>query len=77
MESKLDRQTDSYSDYSAHLRIVQNFFTKPLKAVVIDNFDLHIFFFFNLTDFVIFGIFYVLILQAASSPFCTQVAKHY
>ena len=31
VESKLDRQTDSHSDYSAHLRVVHNFDTKSLK----------------------------------------------
>ena len=31
LESKLDRQTDSHSDYSAYLRVVQNFDTKSLN----------------------------------------------
>ena len=41
LESKLDGWTDSHSDDSAHLRVVQYFDTKSLKnSVVIDNFDL-------------------------------------
>ena len=37
-------QTDSQSNYSAYLCVVQNFDTKSLKKYcVIDNFDLHIF----------------------------------
>ena len=56
MESKLNGQTDSRSDYSVHLRIVQNFrYQVFLNIVFIDNFDLHIFQFDK--DFVIFGSF--------------------
>ena len=55
VESELNGQTDSRSDYSVHLRVVQNFFTKSLNIVFIDNFELHIFQ-FNI-DFVIFGSF--------------------
>ena len=42
VESNMDGQTDSHSNYSAHLRVVPslNIF------VVIDNCDLHILFFF-------------------------------
>ena len=39
MESKSDGQTDLHSDYSVHLLVVQNFDTKSLNIVVIDNFD--------------------------------------
>ena len=31
VESKLDEQTDSHSEYSAHQWVVQNFDTKSLK----------------------------------------------
>ena len=31
VESKLDGQPDVHSDYSAHMRVVQNFNTKSLK----------------------------------------------
>ena len=43
LESKLEGQTDSYSDYSAYLRVVHNFDTKSLKYCFIDNLVLHIF----------------------------------
>ena len=55
MESKLDEQMYSRSDYRAHLWVVQNFDTKSLKYFVIDNFGLHNFQ-FNI-GFVFFGIF--------------------
>ena len=70
MESKLDGQTDAHSDYSVQLRVVSNFDTKALEyIVVIDNFDLHIFYLFHI-DFMIFGG----VLPAASPPFCIPVA---
>ena len=47
-ESKLNGQTDSHKDYSAHLWVGQSFDTKSLKY-----FDLHIFQF--KIDIVIFG----------------------
>ena len=40
MESKLNGQTDSHSDFSAHVWAMQNFDT---NIFVIDDFDLHIF----------------------------------
>ena len=43
MESKLDGQTDSHSDNSAHMWVTQNFDIKSLKMFVVDNLDLHIF----------------------------------
>ena len=43
MESKLDGQTDSRSDYSAHMWVTQNFDIKSLKMFEVDNLDLHIF----------------------------------
>ena len=55
VESKLDGQTDSHSVYSANPRVVQNFYTKSIRIVDKDNFDLHIFQ-FNI-DFAIFGSF--------------------
>ena len=42
MESQLNGQTDPHSAYSAHPWVVQNFDTRSLSIVVIDDFDLHI-----------------------------------
>ena len=53
MESELNEQTDSLSDYSAHLWVVQNYHIRSLNIVVIDDFDLHIFQF--KIDIMIFG----------------------
>ena len=36
LESKMDGQTDSHSDYSAYLRVLHNFDTKSLNIVFID-----------------------------------------
>ena len=43
LESKLNGQMDSHSDYSVYLRVVENFDTKSLKKIFFDNFVLHIF----------------------------------
>ena len=43
LESIFNGQTDSHSDYSAYLRVVQNFDSKSLKYCFIDNFVLGIF----------------------------------
>ena len=51
MESKLNGQMNSHSDYIAHVRVVQN-------SVVKDDFDLHYFQF--KINIAIFGIFYIL-----------------
>ena len=42
-ESKLDGQTVSPSDYSAHLWVVQNFDTSPKMFLLLINLDLLIF----------------------------------
>ena len=51
VESKLNGQMNSHSDYIAHVRVVQN-------SVVKDDFDLHYFQF--KINIAIFGIFYIL-----------------
>ena len=47
MESKLNGQTDSNSNYSTHLLVMHNFDTKYLNIVTLNyssyDFDLHIF----------------------------------
>ena len=57
MESKLNGQTDSHSEHSAHLWVVQTFRYKVfniLLLLMISDFDLHIFQF--KIDIVIFRI---------------------
>ena len=54
-QSKLNGQTDSHSDYCAHLWLVQNFNTKSSNIVVIDDFELNVSQF--KINFVIFDIY--------------------
>ena len=57
MESKLNGQMDSHSNYSAHVWVVQNFDSFQ-NIVVKDDFDLHYFQF--KINILIFSIVYIL-----------------